>query len=264
VPQKGNFTITKSSSNVRLYLNGFEQNISILAGDSLNATASLLRPANGELIQLYINGNLSANSSTPATNVSTYTIPGIYVVVAEFLGNDNYTYVNVTRQFNISDDVGPMIHSINATPNTTILGNNITIYANVTDNVAVDEVRVSINGTNHSMDNNTPNIFFYIFNTTNYAPGEFTYIVYANDTAGENAIPKSGNFTILKRPSQLELYLNGTQSNQTFSTTDTINLTAVLLAPTSNENIQLYVDGILSANSSSPAVRLMVSVVLNV
>lgn len=49
------------------------------------------------------------------------------------------------------DTTNPVINSINDNPDPVNQGNNITITANVTDNVAVDEVKVEILGTNYSM-----------------------------------------------------------------------------------------------------------------
>ncbi len=119
----------------------------------------------------------------------------------DFSENATHIILNVTSFDGYAgaalDNVSPVINSHNATPSSATQGENITIYANVTDNYEVDTVIVTINGTNHTMTNNAPDIFEYEFNTAGLSLGTHNYAIYANDTAGNNATSQAGNYTVL-------------------------------------------------------------------
>jgi len=255
----GNFTILKSPSDIELLLNNVATNISINQSETVNATTFLLTPASSpDLIQLYIDGLLVANSSSPAINISSFTQVGLYNVTAIFTGNVNYTGSSITRFFTVNDSESPVINSHNATPNSTTYGENITIFANVTDNVAVAGVLVEIEGQNYSLSavGGLDDVYSYEFNTSIYTAGTYSYTIYGNDTRDNWAASVTGNFTIEKAASVLELYLNDTQNNITHPSTQQLNTTALLVKPLTSQFIQIYKNGSLIANSSSPAVNI--------
>ncbi|MBN1175378.1 hypothetical protein JXA48_01920, partial [Candidatus Woesearchaeota archaeon] len=357
ISQTGNFTIIKAISDIHLFLDGFEGDYSINEDVLLNITSVLnIPPLPSEFIQLYINGTLSGNGSSPVTNTTTFQ-PGYYNVTAVYVGNENYTGSNVTYfmqindttnpnvtvllpingtiineldnitlELNVTDNVAvdtvlanvswhnglefeivilsnigdiynftfsntsfiglynitfiandttgninntqmayfivrdstpPVINNYNASPNSTEYENNITIFANVTDNVNVSGVWVEIEGLNHTM-TNVGDIYSYEFNTTDYNAGNYTYFIYANDTSVPDnwAINVTGNFEIQRATSIMHLYLNGTEDNYTVNEDTDFNITAILQKPSFPQNVQIYKNGSLIANSSSPVTNI--------
>ncbi|MBW2996155.1 lamin tail domain-containing protein [Candidatus Woesearchaeota archaeon] len=93
------------------------------------------------------------------------------------------------------DSVAPVINSISDSPDPVDQGQNITITANVTDNIGVGNVWVDIGGTNYTM-NLVAGLYEYAYNTTALAPGLNSYTVYADDMYGTEAIPQTGSFTV--------------------------------------------------------------------
>jgi hypothetical protein len=177
-------------------------------------------------------------------------------MTAVFLGNTNYSSVRVSYFLTVNDTTSPVVRDFNATPNSTAYGQNITLFANVTDNVGIANVSVMIENFNYSMGLVLGDVFAYTFNTSVYASGTYNYTIYANDSVGNDAVAVTGNFTVTKASSAIQLLLNGSRDNVTAFASESVNITALLLRPLVFENIQIYVDGILSANSSSPAVNI--------
>ncbi|MFH1590898.1 MAG: DUF2341 domain-containing protein [archaeon] len=138
------------------------------------------------------------------------------------------------------DNTSPIINAHNSTPNATAPGADIMIFANVTDDWAMDDVWVNINGTNYTMTSYSGDVFNYSFNSTGFSVGIHNYTIYANDTVGNNATPLSGNFTIVL--SDADLFI----ANITFSSYSQIE----------GENITIFVN--VSNNGSASASDFMV------
>ena len=162
--------------------------------------------------------------------------------------------------FTVRDSIIPVINNWNATPNSTEYEYNITIFANVTDNVNVSGVLVQINGSNHSLSevSGSDDLYAYTFNTTDYNAGNYSYIIYANDTSVPDnwANNVSGSFEIRRATSIMYLYLNGTEGNYTVNEDVDFNITAMLPKPSDPEFVQIYKNGTLIANSSSPITNI--------
>ncbi|MEM3890297.1 MAG: Ig-like domain-containing protein [Candidatus Micrarchaeia archaeon] len=150
--------------------------------------------------------NINGTNYTMIQNTST-TWYYIYNTSSLSLGLHNFTvYANDTSgnnatprigNFTVIDITPPVINQISDFPDPIIQGYGVRIDANVTDNVAVDKVIVNINGTNYTMIQNTSTTWYYIYNTSSLSLGSHNFTVYANDTTGNNATPKNGNFTII-------------------------------------------------------------------
>lgn len=92
----------------------------------------------------------------------------------------------------------PVINSINDTPDPVDYSQTINFTVNVTDDNGVDKVLIEINGTIYLMtQQGTSDIYYFdSFDNTPFYAGTYNYIVYANDTSGNNATNLLGNFTI--------------------------------------------------------------------
>jgi len=155
----------------------------------VNITAVLSRPLLGEFIQVYKDGGLIANSSSPVVNVSAHQ-PGVYNITAVYIGNENYTSAQQTWELSITDITSPIINEANATPESAYYTENITIFANFS--------LAAVSGLDE--------VYSYTFNTSNYSAGYYEFLVWANDTSSNEASKVLGNFTILPAVSVIDQY----------------------------------------------------------
>ncbi|MDH3324816.1 MAG: Ig-like domain-containing protein, partial [Candidatus Peregrinibacteria bacterium] len=141
---------------------------------------------------LYLDTILNqTNSSTLSDNtLTTFNVTGISEganKVWEIICIDASTNTGQdTRTFNV-DKTSPIINSINATPNPVNAGQLVNITANVTDNLGVSSVTVSVAGSMpYTMTSAGNNIYYYEYNTSGLS-GNQSYNITAYDNALNNA-----------------------------------------------------------------------------
>lgn len=88
---------------------------------------------------------------------------------------------------------GPIIHWINATPNTVFIGQQINFTAKVTG-ANLSYVLLGITGTNYTMAKDGDDVWYYLWNAT--SAGNYNYSVCANNTVN-NITCRTSNFTVL-------------------------------------------------------------------
>ncbi len=176
-------------------------NITANVTDNINISAvyaSILFPnSSSQLFQLFdYNGDSIFNNTVIDTNAT-----GIYNIT--IIASDDSGNINSTEKtfFIIKDTAPPIINSANASPDNVDPGNIINITANVTDNVAVDAVifeLIDFNSSkiNYTMSGTGTDIYFFDALNTTMPSGLYFFTIYANDTSGNSAAPKTGNFTI--------------------------------------------------------------------
>jgi hypothetical protein len=126
----------------------------------------------------------------------TYSIPGIYsyfIWANDTSGNEN-TSGNYT--FTIQDTIKPDITNIMDYPDPQEIGGWVNITCDVSDNVAVDEVRVIITYPNGTIQD-FPMMGDYYFNQSYEQLGKYSYIIWANDTIGNEIESTRYSFRIL-------------------------------------------------------------------
>ena len=179
----------------------------IINGTSTTIRCLVLDSNSSQSIQGY---NVSFyNSTSPlGTNLTNATGWAQWTFIDYSLGLENIT-CNITNQaslyYNASSDnerkevldtqppgadvLDPVITNVTATPSTLGLGFTVTIRANVTDNVAVDTVYVNItyNGTTYSYPMVNVSQDIYEYNYTTWNNGQYSYIIWANDTSENDA-----------------------------------------------------------------------------
>ncbi len=139
----------------------------------------------------------------------------------------------------LADNVNPVIHWINDTPDPVTPGFVINFTANITDDVSVDSVWIRIEGNNYSMNlasgTNTSGIWLYSgLNTSMFYAGIYNYTVYANDTSGNYADSMTSNFSISE---VISLVLYNIPINFTsIYAGDTVNATSLQGWPLQVEN----------------------------
>ncbi|MEM4366090.1 MAG: hypothetical protein QXN46_00625, partial [Candidatus Woesearchaeota archaeon] len=199
-------TVSKASSEVNLTINSIDGNVSALTGQKLNITAILLTPSSGN-IEVFSDGVLIANGSSPQSILKSYGTPGIVNVTARYHETENHTTSFETHFINISlDETPPNITSVNAKPRSVIVGRNVTINMTATDNVEIDKMIALIAWPNSTI-------------TAHSLPTQFTPVIIGrhnvtfitNDTTGNNAT--SSDFFISAEP--FNFTLNVTAPNIT-------------------------------------------------
>lgn len=83
--------VTQANSTIYLYLDHQRQNSSIYNGSSIYLNASLITGLSSQLIQLYSNGSLINNGTSPVSNYTLFNVSGSYNVTAFYEGNENYS-----------------------------------------------------------------------------------------------------------------------------------------------------------------------------
>jgi hypothetical protein len=217
----------------------------------VNITSTLLRPQSSEPIQIYKNGSLIANSSSPAFNGSDHQ-PGFYNITAVYLGNWNYTGTSKTFFMTVLDITPPEVYldfpPVNYGINETL---NLSVRVNATDNVAVDTVLANISwlyGAEYELVELLPvynDTYEYIFNNTIWE-GPYHIAFFVNDTSGNVNDTIWTNFTVIDTDSINLHILNvtSTAGNASFEGQNvtffvTINNSGVI--PAENWTLQMNV-----------------------
>ncbi|MBR9705005.1 DNRLRE domain-containing protein [Candidatus Pacearchaeota archaeon] len=103
-------TVDQASSDVNLYLNHSQNNISISLSDSLEINSSLINGSGN--ISVYINESLDYFGNSPYYNLTSFPAPGIYNLTVIYENNQNYTRSSETFFVDVSDNVGPVVNII--------------------------------------------------------------------------------------------------------------------------------------------------------
>ncbi|MEA3255725.1 MAG: hypothetical protein U9Q22_07830 [Candidatus Altiarchaeota archaeon] len=167
-------------------------------------------------------------NSTGWASIS-YLIPGSASVGSHIL---NATYIGSTSSYlnpsNTSTSINvhdiPHIKDISATPQTVGYGFNVSIRANVTDLDSVDTVFVNItypdeSSTWQEMSNYSTDIYEYNLSDT-WQWGNYTYYIWANDTAGK--INQTTSYTFYVRANA---WVRVATLNNSYSSDEDVNLT---------------------------------------
>ncbi len=180
-------------------------------GEQTNATAITYTdppiPANANFTWIYPNGTVAWSEINPvvvnqSTDEFTPSTSGTWMLNVTFLNTngEEIDFNSTTFSVSIIDASAPIINSVSDTPDPVIQGNNISITANVTDDIDMSSVWVEINGTNYTMVDpesvGLTTIFFDGFetgNTDNQPPANnwSTYGGASNDWEASLSPPES-------------------------------------------------------------------------
>ena len=170
------FTINKTSPNVELYLNSSRANISIAQTHFVNLTANMSGIGN---LLLYNASILIGNSTLfPYGNKTQFNDVGTFNITAESIANQNWSYNSETWWvIVISENVKPVI-----TSKTLVIGIDwITASCTATDNIAVINYTISINGTGERSGNLSSCSYTFVNLNTNLS---YNLTFFAQDLAG--------------------------------------------------------------------------------
>ncbi|MGC9310092.1 MAG: DUF2341 domain-containing protein [Candidatus Aenigmatarchaeota archaeon] len=168
-----------------------------------------LTAVSGRAVSVYdLTDDLSLGSNTTLSNgyfYVYYTVPqtaslGEHVLNVSYSGTPASYYLAASNTTNITVQDKPNITDVGAAPETQGYGNNVTITANVTDAGEVDTVRVCVTPPSSSqacydMANVSSDIYEYNYTGT-WIWGNYTYYVWANNTAGKSGQSSGYQFHI--------------------------------------------------------------------
>jgi len=180
------YTLNKASGDIRLYLNGNENNLTVDYPQQYNATATTLY---GTLTLYKDSLDITSDNSkniTPSRNA------GFYNITAVSSGDENHSSLTITRWLNVTLDV--------TAPNLTIIlpgeGNTYGYNTSLSLNYSASDEHLASCWYNL---NNGANISLLACANTTFdlgADGTYTLYLYANDSLG-NLATKSSTFSLL-------------------------------------------------------------------
>jgi len=135
----------------------------------------------------------------------TYNTIGTYTYFIWTDDSSDNSVMSTTGTFSIGEQTSPQISNIVTTTSSPLDTSSsygwINITCDVTDNVAVDEVYLNITNTdgsytNISMTAGTGNTYYYNSSTTFSTYGNYSYIIWANDTSNNDATSSSSTISM--------------------------------------------------------------------
>ncbi len=231
------YTVNKAQSQLNLTLNNTEGNITIIQGTSIYINASLISGDQSK-IQLYKNGTLINNGTSPISNLTLFDIAGLYNITIIYPSSQNYTessktyFVNVTPQ---SDLTPPNITSLIPVQNSQFnLSQIIEISANINDESSIDTVIANITFPNSTiyllqLSLSTSNKYNNSFTIPSNLIGRYNITFIANDSLNNINSTEKTFFIVndiiapsltLVHPQNISYNTNSLQINFTISDTN--------------------------------------------
>ncbi|MFA6888748.1 MAG: PKD domain-containing protein, partial [Candidatus Woesearchaeota archaeon] len=157
---------------------GSVMTISATVVDDISTISSVYFDVEGTVYSMTASGSRYSATVTPTT-IDTYD----YTIHAfDSLGNE----VIYDSSFAVTDQTKPIISNVDV-PDKINQNDSITFSADVTDNIGVDTVTVTINGTTYSMANVGGDTYEYILNTVGMDIAQYAYTIRATDVHSNTA-----------------------------------------------------------------------------
>jgi hypothetical protein len=156
-----------------------------------------------------------------------------------------------------NDITPPVLFTYNDTPDPVNFSEKINISLNITDNIAIADVFVEINGTNRTMILGPANTYYYDLFDTAILPGIYFYKIFVNDTNNNRVTNSSNllNFTV--RDVIAPLINISTPSSQTYTNANFFTAFFNLSDQVGVSNCSLNVSGILANSTRNPTLGLL-------
>lgn len=188
------YVIEKAASIINLTFNGTQGNYTVNESSYINLTARLSLPES-EYIEVSMDDSLIMNGSSPISNVSYFTNPGVYNLSVSFNGSENYTQSQLDYLIIIKDTSLPNVSLLTPPSEQFISTAQATFQYNVSDKSSIKNCSLYINGTLNITDTeiirDTPQTF-----QQSFLDGKYRWQVKCYDS--ENNLGQSGirNFTV--------------------------------------------------------------------
>ena len=171
-----------NAGNVTLYIDGLTQNKTLYSGQKAWLNATLITGDTGTYLELYEQGIIINNGTTPVVNYTNFTLVGSRNITARYIGSNNYSAFGT---YTLWVDV---VATLDTTPPTftNVLGNISYVYElgtvsrdfNATDNIAISSFQV-----NYTEKFNITADTGWLQNFTSLGVGFYNINVSVNDTA---------------------------------------------------------------------------------
>lgn len=181
------------------------------------------------------NYSVAVNSSDIGAGNTTYTVTAT---------DSSFNTATATGTLEVVDQQAPTISSLNADPDPVYNDETVTLSATVTDNLAVEDVTVTVDGTEYTMTNTAGDTYEIDVDASTLTLGTVSYIITAID-ASENSASESSFFEVFDAiaptidTSTLEIDPD-TRVNQN----ETINFSVDVTDINVVENVTLTINGI--------------------
>lgn len=221
-------TISKAVPAIRLYIDGFEGNVTRERGAVVDVTAVLDVTGN---VSIHVDGNLkrydSYNYSTASEKL------GVHEVTASFAGNGNYYPAEVTYYVTVQDTVAPVLDLTSPLEGQVF---NDTLQVWLTSNEKLGSATGSVDGGDIFTLAYDSSLDMWSYTIIGLAQGPHKLLVTAYDVAGLNSTA-SRNFSILDTVAPTIDPL--TVSNSTPNPGDMVTFTAVVKDNVAVKNVTM-------------------------
>lgn len=173
-----------------------------ISDDNLETSPIILYYSNTSGTSWTLIASGEANDGLYMWNTSSLSYATTYLInitAQDKAGNSGYDTSNATFTLDDGsiDNDAPSITDISATPSSQDASGYVNITCAVTDNVAVNVVKINITDPDSSTINTTmPGGGTYYYNTTYTTIGQYSYYIWANDTSGNSNTSSTSTFTI--------------------------------------------------------------------
>jgi len=198
------YEVVIESSNIELMLNAVEDNITAEVYSLVELNVSLVTPSSG-ILELYEQGVLISNNTSPLSNTSNYTTIGEYNITALYRATRNYSASTKTYWVTVEDTAKPQVADVTPAEDTKYNASEVvTITANVTDNYLLFNVTADVVWDGGSTvvdltDDDADDIFEGNFTQTITA-GRYNVTLNANDTSDNKNDTETTYFNVLTSP----------------------------------------------------------------
>lgn len=206
-PDVTNISATPSIQNIGGYVN-----ITAVVSDNVaigNVYLNITYP-DSSIQNFSITGNKSGNTYYCNTTYSMMGTHSYFIWADDSSGNSD---TSTADSFLIGEQTSPQISNVVNIPSDPLDTNSsfgwVNIICDVTDNIAVDEVSLSITNPDGSYNNvsmSGANSYFYNSSTAFSTYGNYSYFIWANDTSNNVGISSSYDFSM---PPNWDIDMNG-------------------------------------------------------
>ncbi|MCF7865842.1 hypothetical protein K9M18_00200 [Candidatus Woesearchaeota archaeon] len=203
-----NYQINISEPNMTLTLNGQQNDITINETQSVTIISTLNEPTN-KYYELYQNGILINYGTSPLLNITTYNNAGIYQIITNITGSENYTQKSINYTITVNDVDSPIITLIYPEHNSTVGTSNITFQYNVTDSTNITSCELYVDSSLKDTDTNITKNTLQTFNW-NVADGDHDYYIRCYDEYSNTGTSSTYDFSV-QDSTQINIIINTTK-----------------------------------------------------
>ncbi|PIN74990.1 hypothetical protein COV18_04490 [Candidatus Woesearchaeota archaeon CG10_big_fil_rev_8_21_14_0_10_37_12] len=245
------YEVTKAASALELTLNGQAGNINVEQNAPVLSIVRLVVPGAGN-VELFVNSGIASSGASPVNSTDRFSAVGQVVnVTAVFAGNVNFTPSTITRFVTITAPFAPTFGTQTITPSSPApFSPAYTFRRIVTDNGAVNNVTLQINGTNFTASRIGTGSLFEA-NVTGLNVGTHQFVWFAEDDAGNRNNTSPENYTVVPIQPTIAILLNNATSNINVEQGQPVVIVANATSP-AGANIELRVDGTLENAGPAP------------